>query len=311
MAHFASILSASTRKTVLVTGCDMYAGFQIACMMLKHKGKHFEEVYAVYFEENHLVHELKKHGACCIKLAIADGADKVAKAYSKADVVVVVPPVSDEKWEEDACVFVSAVEKAKVKGLVLCSKIGVEKMGGFRMLEPLLKMEQAYEKVKGEVEAASLVRCSLHIDMLWLFRRQIASEHSIKLPASPDAKFAPLAEADGAQGLYNMLVDPKFPTGTYELTGPKQVDFKTITEHAASMIDNSITYKQIGRQEMEEYLMQQEDVCENVVCFLADMLEAVSKGLVEKCGGDLEKLLGKQPMSVERYLEKNADSFKP
>ncbi|PIA17517.1 NAD(P)-binding protein [Coemansia reversa NRRL 1564] len=311
MATFADILSLSTRKTILVTGCDMYGGFQLARTMLQQKGKYFEHVYAVYFEENLLVKELKKLGACCIRLAIADGADPVVEAYSKADVVVVVPPVSDEQWGEDACVFVLAAEKAKVKGLALCSKVGVDKMSEFKMLEPLIKMEQAYNKVKGNFKAASLVRCSLHIDVLWLFRRQIALEHTISLPARSDAKFAPLAEGDGAQVLYNMLMDPKFPTGTYELTGAEQVDFKTIAHNAASMLDNSIRYKQVGRHEMEEYLKQQGDVCENFIGFVSDILEAVSKGLVEKCSGDLEKLLGKQPVSVKKYLERNADSFKP
>ncbi|KAJ2610983.1 hypothetical protein H4S08_003377 [Coemansia sp. RSA 1365] len=311
MATFAGILSASTCKTVLITGCDMYAGFQLARTMLEQKGKHFEHVYAAYFEENLLVKEIEKLGAHCIRLAIADGADPVVKAYSKADVVVVIPPVTDEKWGDDACVFVSAAEEAKVKGLVLCSKVGVDKMSEFRMLEPLMKMEQTYDKVKGNFKAASLVRCSLHFDLLWLFRRQIALDHTISLSATADAKFAPLAESDSAQALYNMLVDPKFPTGTYELTGVKQTDFKDIAHDAASMIDSSIKYKQVGRQEMEEYLKQQGDACENFISYLADILEAVSKGLMEKCSGDLVKLLGKQPVSVKKYLERNSGSFKP
>ncbi|KAJ2778217.1 hypothetical protein H4R18_004741 [Coemansia javaensis] len=311
MANFASILDASARKSILVTGCDMYSGYQIVVEALKRKGTGFGRVYATFFEENHLVEHLQKLGAECIKLAIADGAETIAKAYSKADVVVVVPAFSDKHWGEGGCVFVSAVAHAGVHGLALCSAIGAEHMEGLQMLAPLRKMEEAFERVKGKVKAASLVRCSLHIDMLWLFRRQIASEHAICLSASPSAKFAPAAGADCARGLCNMIVDPRFEPRTYVLTGPETVDFEAVARCAAGAIDESIHYKQVDRKEMAMYLEKQGEMCTNAIAVVGDTLAAVSKGLLDKQCRDLAELLGKQPMSVGAYLEKNASDFKP
>ncbi|KAJ2273441.1 hypothetical protein EV176_003322 [Coemansia sp. RSA 451] len=312
MVTFSSLLESPTAyKAVLVTGCDMYAGYQIALDVLQHKGKHFKCVYAVYFKENDMVHHLKKHGADCIKLAIADGADAIAKAYSKADVVVVLPPVSDDHWGKDSCVFVSAAEKAKIKGLVLCSKINADQLDNLPMLKPLIQMEQAYHDIKGKIKVASLVRCSLHIDMLWLFRDQIASDGKICLPTNGRAKFAPLVESDASHALCRMLIDPNIPAGTYQLTGPEQLDFETVAQHAASKLDEEITFNEIERKDMEQFLKDKVKLCDNHIGYIGDMLEALSKGLLDKCTGDLEQLLGKQPMSVKKYFEKNANDFKP
>ncbi|KAJ1735321.1 hypothetical protein LPJ61_000607 [Coemansia biformis] len=312
MATFASILESSARKSILVTSCDTYSGYQLATALLKHKGKHFGRVYATYFAANHLVEHLEKQGAGCIRLAIADGVDVIAKAYGKADVVVISPPVGDDQWgQKGGSVFVSAAAEAKVAGLAMCSAINADQMSGLPMLEPLCEMEKAFDRAKAKVGVASLVRCSLHIDLLWLFRCQIASEHKICLSAGANARFVPLAGADAAHGLCNMLVDPRFPPRTYELTGPEAVDFEAVAHTAANQLDDDIAYKQIGRKEMVEYLAQQREICGNGIELVADMLEAVDRGLFAKHCGDLEELLGKKPMSVGAYLAKNASDFKP
>ncbi|KAJ2849052.1 hypothetical protein IWW36_002908 [Coemansia brasiliensis] len=310
MVSFSSLFeSSSAYKAVLVTSCDIYPGFKIAQELLRHKGKHFEHIYAGYFQENELVHYLKHHGAHCIKLAIADGVDTIADAYRKADVVVVVPPIGDDHWSKESCVFVSAAEKAQVKGLALCSKINAEHMNDFPMLEPLYEMEKTFHEIKGKFKAASLVRCSLHIDMLWLFRSQIASEKKICLSAKGDAKFAPLVQADGARALCHMLTNPKFPAGFYELTGHEPTSFDGIAHDAANMLDSEISFKEVERKEMESYLRGK--LCENHIRFIGDMLEALNRGLLDKHTDHLKDLLGKQPLSVKEYFEKNAHDFKP
>ncbi|KAI9472578.1 hypothetical protein LPJ78_004579 [Coemansia sp. RSA 989] len=310
MASFSSLFeSSSAHKAVLVTSCDIYPGFKIAQELLRHKGKHYEHVYAGYFQENELVRYLKQHGAHCVKLAIANGSDAIADVYRKADVIVVVPPINDDHWGQDSCVFVSAAEKAQAKGLALCSKINAEHMGEFSMLKPLHEMEKAFHEIKSKFKAASLVRCSLHIDMLWLFRSQIASEKKICLPAKGNARFAPLTVRDGARALCHMLIDPKFPAGLYELTGHELTDFDGVAHDAASILDSEISFKEVERKEMEDYLRGK--LGENNIRFMGDMLEALNKGLLDKRTDHLKDLLGKQPLSVKEYFEKNAHDFKP
>ncbi|KAJ2815993.1 hypothetical protein GGI24_005865, partial [Coemansia furcata] len=91
MANFASIFDMSSRKSVLVTACDTYPGYMIAREILKHGGKDFKEVHVGYFKENKLIHLLKREGAHCVHMSI--GEEKtICDAYSKADVVIVVPP---------------------------------------------------------------------------------------------------------------------------------------------------------------------------------------------------------------------------
>ncbi|KAI9503550.1 hypothetical protein GGI25_003673 [Coemansia spiralis] len=311
MKTFSSIIEQSAQKSILVTGCDMYTGYMIAHTILKEKSGHFGKVFVGFYKENHLVHMLKHDGAEPVHLTI-DNCDKIVEAYCKVDIVVVMPPVSDEKWHHgDPCVFLHAAEKAKVKGLVLCSKINIKELSNMPNLKPLCKMEEGFAKIKDKVEVASLVRCSVHIDMLWLFRHQIAEKHRLCLPAKKDAKFAPLVETDAAHGLCNMLLDPKLPPGIYELTGPDVVDFDKVVECVSSAIDEDIDYNKVDRHEMVEYLKHRKEICSNGAEFIGDFLEAVSKGLLTKKTDDLHKMLGKAPMSIQDYAQKNAKDFKP
>ncbi|KAJ2841420.1 hypothetical protein GGI22_007901, partial [Coemansia erecta] len=241
-----------------------------------------------------------------------DDCDGIVKAYSMADIVVIVPPVSDDKWcDGDPSVFLHAAEKANVKGLVLCSKMNIKELGNLPYIKPLCKMEEGFGKIKDKVKVASLMRCSIHIDMLWLFRRQIATERQISLSADKNASFVPVVEADGALGLYNMLVDPRFPPGTYELTGPDSVDFSAVAQNVSKAIEMDVSYNQVDRDDVVEYLKDKTGVCPNVAEFIGDMLEAVSMGHLDKKSDDLRKLLGKAPMSVMDYMHKNANDFKP
>ncbi|KAJ1732912.1 hypothetical protein LPJ72_003146 [Coemansia sp. Benny D160-2] len=275
------------------------------------KGGPFHKVVAGFYKENNLVHLLKQQGADVACLSI-DDCSGIVSEYKKVDVVVVVPPISDDKWcTGDPCVYIHAAEMAKVKGLVLCSKINIKELGNMASVKPLCKMEDAFEKVKSKIEVASLVRCSVHINIIWLFRRQIAVDSQISLSADKNARFVPLVEADGALGLCNMLVDPKFPPGTYELTGPEAVDFNGVAHSMSRAIDTDVSYNQIDRNAVVEYLKTKSHVPHNAAEFIGDMLDAVSNGLFDKKTDDLCKLIGKAPMSVKDYMHKNADEFKP
>ncbi|KAJ1644699.1 hypothetical protein LPJ64_003653 [Coemansia asiatica] len=308
MQTFSEIIGASDYKSVLVTGCDMYSGFSIARTLLK--SKHYKHVCAGYFHENALVHHLKKEGANPEHLNV-EHAEQIVRAYKKADVVVIVPPVSEHSWSEKSVAYVLAAKEAKVKGLVLCSKINIKEMANMPMLQPLAKMEEAYDQVKDHMKAASLVRCSMHIDVLWLLRHQIASEHKICLPVRHDAKCAPMAEMDGARALCNMLFDPKHKPGVYELTGPETMNFDDIAHQASSAIDSDIGYEQVDHQKFIEYLKHRKEISDNEIHFIGNILCAISDDKLDKQTDDLKKLLGEDPHTVKGYLQKNADDFKP
>ncbi|KAJ2830587.1 hypothetical protein FBU31_002457 [Coemansia sp. 'formosensis'] len=284
----------------------------IAREILKHGNKDFKEVHVGYFKENKLIHLLKREGAHCVHMSI--GEEKtICDAYSKVDVVIVVPPVSDAHWGkgDDCCVYLHAAVKAGVKGLVLCSKMNADKMQGLKMLAPLHVMEETLRKIKDKFRCVSLVHCSVDIDHLWLFRDQVAKEHKLCLPVDKDAKFAPFVAQDAAHGLYNMLTDEKFPPGIYELTGPEKLTFVDVVHKVSGAVDKNIEYEHISRKDMERYLHRQGEVCENEICFIGDIFEAVSMKMLCDQTDDLEKLLDHEPTTVKKFLEKNSKDFMP
>ncbi|KAJ2720448.1 hypothetical protein GGI07_004594 [Coemansia sp. Benny D115] len=310
MQSFADIISASKEATILITGCDMYDGYMICREMLKEKGKHFKRVCAGFCHENSLVHMLKKEGADIHKLSL-DDTDGIVKVYRNADIVIVVPPINEHRWGESSVGYVFAAKAADVKGLVLCSKINAKEMKHLPALEPLHKMEVAYEQVKDHMKAASLVRCNVHIDVLWLFRHQIAKERKLCLSADAETKFAPLTAMDGAHGLLNMLLHSKHKPGVYEITGPEKLTFKDVAHEVGKAVGKDVEYKEVSHQQVMEYLEHMHEVGKNEIEFICDMLKAVSKKMMDKKTDDLEKLLDKEPMSVKHFLKKNANDFKP
>ncbi|KAJ2376137.1 hypothetical protein IW150_002158 [Coemansia sp. RSA 2607] len=310
MQSFSDIIQASETKCVLVTGCDMYSGFMIVREFLKEKDKHFKHICAGYYKENHLIHMLKKEGADTCELTV-DKPEHIVDMYRKVDIVIVVPPVNEHRWGDSSVAYVLAAKEANVKGLVLCSKINVKELSEMKMLAPLCKMEEAYERVKSSMKAASLVRCSMHIDMLWLFRHQIAEKHKICLPIGKEAECAPLAQADGAHALCNMLLHSKYKPGVYELTGPEKLNFKDIAHEASSAIGVEINYEQIDSKQMEEYLKHHHEICENEIMFMCDLFKAISKNMLTKKTDDLKKMLDSSPHTVKSFLKKNARDFKP
>ncbi|KAJ1943357.1 hypothetical protein FBU59_002936 [Linderina macrospora] len=311
MHSILSILSLSTRKTILITGCDTYPGYSIALELLRHKGKTFSDVYLTYYKETQLIHLLKQKGAHAIRLAASDRS-AIVSAYHKADIVVVVPPVSDEQFMHGGTeVFVDAAGEANVSGLVVCTKLNIEQLAELPALKPIKAYEDAYERTKGKVKYASLVRCPLHLDMLWLVRQQIAVEHKLRLPVDPQAKFTAIIEADGARALYNILVDEKFKPGTYELTGSEVLTFSHVARAASEVFGRAIEYAKVGKQELIEYLSKRSEVSENEAIFVVDMLEAVSRGYLSAKNNTLKDMLGKDPMDFVSYLEHNAKDFRP
>ncbi|KAJ2323586.1 hypothetical protein GGI00_005581 [Coemansia sp. RSA 2681] len=309
---FASVIAMSSRKSILVTACDTYPGYMIAREIIKHGNREFKEVHAGHYKENKLVHLLRHHGAHCVQLSI-DDEKAICDAYGKADVVVVVPPVSDKHWGkgDDCCVYLHAAVKAEVKGLALCSKTNADKMREMKMLAPLHAMEETLVKIKDKIKCVSLVRCSLHVDLLWLFRHQVAKEHKLRLSVDKDAKFTPLVEEDGAHALYNMLTDSRFPAGIYELTGPEKLTFVDVAHRASSIVDKKIDYEHVGRKDMEHFLHNQGEISDNEICFIGDLFEAVCKKMLCEQTDDLKRLLNREPMTVKKFLEKNSKDFKP
>ncbi|KAJ2010554.1 hypothetical protein IWW57_006904 [Coemansia sp. S610] len=62
---------------------------------------------------------------------------------------------------------------------------------------------------------------------------------------------------------------------------------------------------------MEHYLHRQGEICENEICFIGDLFEAVSKSLLCEQTDDLKRLLSHEPTTVKKFLEKNSKDFKP
>ncbi|KAJ1934486.1 hypothetical protein EC988_008797, partial [Linderina pennispora] len=187
MLTIASILSSTANKSILITGCDTFCGYSIALEMLRHKGKTFSDVYVTCYKETQLVQVLKNKGAVAICLAATDR-NAIMSAYRKATIVIVMPAVTDEHFMNGGTeVMVDMAGEAGVSGMVVCTKLDMEKLQGLPSLKHIKAYEDAYERTKGRVKYASLVRLPVHMDLLWLIRQQIAMENKIRLPVSPDA----------------------------------------------------------------------------------------------------------------------------
>ena len=84
-----------------------------------------------------------------------------------------------------------------------------------------------------------------------------------------------------------------------------------MVEHANRVLQAEIEYKDIDLEEFRNLLKENQDINEFVIECIVEMMELVKNGKYNVRTNDLNKIMGRQPMDIERFFRDNADSFKP
>src|SRR5262249_45418838 len=130
----------------------------------------------------------------------------------------------------------------------------------------------------------------------------------IELPFGK-GKTSPVAAADVAGVVAVVLADPGPHLGrVYELTGPRSQDMDGVARECSEALNRKITYADIPPEEWERGL-KREGLPEHLMKHLVTMAELNRTGRYDRMADGVERVTGRQAMSVREFASLHADEF--
>jgi len=130
----------------------------------------------------------------------------------------------------------------------------------------------------------------------------------IELPFG-QGKTNPVAAADVARVIAAVLSAPGPHLGRiYELTGPRSQDVHGIAREYSEALSREVTYSDISPEDWEREL-KRVGLPEHLTHHLVTMAELHRAGRFDRLTDGVERLTGRPPMSVRKFVSLHADEF--
>jgi uncharacterized protein YbjT (DUF2867 family) len=122
-------------------------------------------------------------------------------------------------------------------------------------------------------------------------------------------KTSPVAAADVARVVAAVLADPGLHLGRiYELTGPRSQDMHGLAREYSEALTREVTYSDIPPDDWERGL-KREGLPEHLIQHLVTMAELHRAGRYDRLADGVERVTGRQAMSVREFVSLHADEF--
>lgn len=114
---------------------------------------------------------------------------------------------------------------------------------------------------------------------------------------------------DVGEVIRDVLTKPDHENKSYDLTGPELLTFTEIAEQFSRVLGTTVEYID---QPMEEFadLLRTIGLSEWRVDAVCKELEAIGAGVVDHTTDTIEELLGRPPISLEKYISDHIDQFR-
>ncbi len=122
-------------------------------------------------------------------------------------------------------------------------------------------------------------------------------------------KTSPIATADVARVVAAVLSDPGPHLGRiYELTGPRSQDMHGVAREYSDALNREVTYSDIPSEDWEREL-KKAGLPEHLTRHLVTMAELNRAGRYDRMADGVERVTGRQAMSVREFVSLHADEF--
>ncbi|HKW15001.1 MAG TPA: NAD(P)H-binding protein [Candidatus Krumholzibacteria bacterium] len=212
----------------------------------------------------------------------------------------------------EATVTMAAVAReAEVKALVNMSQMTVSEMS----IQNTTPSHQQRQHWLGEQALAwsglpvVTIRPTMFLESFFqLTGQSVRDRDRIEVPFG-HGKTSPVAGADVAQVVATVLADPTAHLGKiYELTGPQSQDMDGVAREFSAALNREITYSDIDPEKWEQVLKTYK-LPEHVTGHLVAMGALHRAGRYDRSADGVQRLTGRQPMSVREFVSLNADEF--
>ncbi|MEE8584806.1 MAG: NmrA family NAD(P)-binding protein [Acidobacteriota bacterium] len=157
---------------------------------------------------------------------------------------------------------------------------------------------------------ASHVNPTFFAEDLYLFTGQsILEEGKMVLPFG-EGKHAPVAAEDIARVVAGILEDPQPHAGRrYFITGPKEMKMAEMAEVLSSQLGRPIEYVDLPIQHWQQALAGKAGFPEFLVSHLGAVALDHQEGVFSGVSDVAERIGGKAPQSLERFISANPEAF--
>jgi len=237
---------------------------------------------------------------------IADFADKSSLAVALRgveSVYLVCSPIPDLPQLEGN--MVDACQSAGVRRIVLNSALGA---GDYPKSFPAW-----HRKVEDKLTATKLAYCILRpnsfLQNIVAFYASTIRSQGAFYAAMENARVSYLDVRDIAAVAAKALQGGEHDGKTYELNGPEAVTFAEVADRITKQTGAAANYVDIPVDAQRKAMLEQ-GMPEWQVTALLDLQAYYTGGQGGSTDGLLAKLLGRQPISLDRFLTENAAEFR-
>ncbi len=282
---------------ILVTGATGNLGKSTIEFLLK-KGVAPNNIAALVRNEDKAI-DLKDKGIR-IRIGDYDNYQQLVEAFTGIDQLLLISGsdiINRAKQQENA---VKAAKEAGVKHILYTSFERKNETDA----SPIHFVAASHIATEALIKQCGLVytifRNNLYLDILpWFFGEKVL-ETGIFLPAG-ETKAALTLREDMAEAIANVLITDGHSNQTYALSNTENVSMSDIANSLSEIVGKHIPYTNPATELYVETL-KNVNVPNEFIGMFTGFSEAIKQGEFELYKTDLEKLLGRKPISAKQYL---------
>jgi uncharacterized protein YbjT (DUF2867 family) len=143
---------------------------------------------------------------------------------------------------------------------------------------------------------------------LVLIAQGVRDRDRIELPFGL-GRTSPVAADDVARVIAAILADPSPHIGQiYELTGPRSQNLHEVAQEYSQALNRKITYSDVPPDDWEREL-KKAGLSEHLTHHLVTMTELNREGRYDRMADGVERVTGRQPLSITEFVSLHADEF--
>ncbi|HJS00739.1 MAG TPA: SDR family oxidoreductase [Flavobacterium sp.] len=283
---------------ILVTGATGNFGKLTIDFLLK-KGIAAANISALVRDENKAL-DLKEK-AVNLKIGDYNNYDSLLLAFQGIDKLLLVSGTDLENRSKQQLNAVQAAKEAGVKHILYTS---FERKNETET-SPIAFLAQSHIDTDNVIKASginyTILKNNLYLDVLPMFLGEQVLESGIYFPAG-DGQAAYVSRTDLAEATANILISDGHENKEYATNNIENYSMKDIAESLSEISSKKINYLNPSSEEYTETLKGAGVPAEYIGMFVG-FAEAIKQGEFQTNSSDLEKLLGRKPVTLTDFLK--------
>lgn len=221
------------------------------------------------------------------------------KAFSGMDKLLFVSSNELENRSEQHTQVVNAAVESGIKYILYTSQ--EHKEVNFSLIEFVLSSHLATEyAIKESGIDYTILRNGVYMDLLPSFLGENIFKYGIYLPAG-NGKIGLALRGEMAETAAKVLLSSGHNNKTYSVSGDS-CSFSEIAEHISQITGKNITYLSPGLDTFLNTVVNQ-GMSQKCIKIIGGYAAATRHGELESDSSQMEKLLGRKPLTVKQFLE--------